>query len=246
VAHSSSLAAQQATSESPAYAANRANVPIAVQKVESGSFDLVDLEVIAESKSVQTIPVLEKEFQASRDQREKGKIADTLVRLGVQNETYWQFLVKGATEALQFDNPSPVRSDSVAGPSPEFVEWAKSHNMAPEAALSMLYKFSTNVAFLAETKDHRAIPILREAMRSNYFLIQSFAAQGLAAIGDTDSIPIIIEACRRDPPASASLVAESLVYFDDARAQNTVDEFVSSDRAKLLRQDRSQGKLPFQ
>jgi hypothetical protein len=77
-------------------------------------------------------------------------------------------------------------------------------------------------------------------------MIEIAAANGLAEIQDEDSIPLIIEACKKAPAAVAGLIAESLIYFDDTEAKSAVDTYVPKDRAKILREARAQGKkLPY-
>jgi hypothetical protein len=73
-------------------------------------------------------------------------------------------------------------------------------------------------------------------------MIENAAAQGLAELQDKDSVPLIIEACKRAPAEAASVIAGSLVYFDDPDAQSAVDAYVSKDLAKLLREAKAQGK----
>jgi HEAT repeat protein len=236
---------EQSRPDKPVYGADNANLPDAIAKVGSGEFGAVHLELIAKSHAVQTIPVLEKQFTNSSDPTIKGKIADALVRLGDKNNDYWDFLVKEATPAVESDAPPLVPSDSQQGPSPEFIAWAKAHNVTTDSALGTMYQLSINVLFLAETGDPRGIPLLRRALFAPSFMTQAYAAEGLALAQDKDSIPLIIEACKRSPTASLA-IAESLVYFDDPRAQNAVDTYIPKDFAKSLREARAKGKTPFQ
>ena len=74
-----------------------------------------------------------------------------------------------------------------------------------------------------------------------YLTVQN-NARLLAEIQDKDSIPLIIEACKRAPAAAAAVIAESLVYFDDTEAQRAVDMYVPKDRAKIIREAKAQGK----
>ena len=72
------------------------------------------------------------------------------------------------------------------------------------------------------------------------------AAMGLAQMQDKDSIPLIIEACKRAPKGFDSGIAEaSLVLFDDSQAQSAVDTYVPKDRAKTKREARAHGLKPF-
>ncbi len=238
-----------------AYAADRANVPDAIAKVKSGDFALVHVEMIAEAGAVEAIPILKEQFLRSQDPFVKAKIASALVRLGDKDDIYRDFLVKQATPALESDAPDFMNFDpqakTGAGPSPEFIAWAKAHNVPPNgpdgtAAEDAMYWFPGKVMLLGSTGDRRAIPLLRQALLSPNHMIEIAAANGLAEIQDEDSIPLIIEACKKAPAAVAGLIAESLIYFDDTEAKSAVDTYVPKDRAKILREARAQGKkLPY-
>jgi HEAT repeat protein len=237
------------------YEADRAAVADAIAKVKSGNFVGVDVDTIGRGGVVQAIPVLKEQFTRSQDPLVKATIARVLIRLGDKDETYWDYLVKLATPALESDAPDFMNFDpqakTGAGPSPEFIAWAKAHNVPPNgpegtAAEDAVYWFPGKVMVLGLTGDRRAIPLLRQALLSPNHMIEIAAANGLAEIQDKDSIPFIIEACKRAPAAAAGLIVESLIYFDDAEARSAVDTYMPKDRAKILREARAQGKkLPW-
>ena len=241
---------QQNQANSPAYAADKANVPDAIAKLKSGKFALVHVDMISKAGAVEAVPILKEQFANSQDPLVKAKIASALVRLGDRDDTYWDLLVKEATRAVESDIPDFMNFDpeakTGAGPSPEFVAWAKAHNMPPNgpgsAAQDAMYGFPGKLMLLGSTGDPRAIPLLRRGLLSPNHQIETAAAMGLAEVHDRDSIPLIIEACKRAPGAAAPGIAESLVYFDDAQAQSTVDKYVPKERAKILRDSVAQGK----
>jgi len=102
------------------------------------------------------------------------------------------------------------------------------------------------VGLLGWSRDPRAIPLLRRALSVHYYQIEIFAAWGLAEVGDKDSIPLIIQACKHAPAEPAEVIAEALVYFDDPAAQNAVDVYIPKERAKIYREAKAQGKkTPF-
>jgi HEAT repeat protein len=238
---------QQSQVSSPAYAADKANVADAIAKVKSGKFALVHVEMIAKARAVEAVPVLREQFVRSQDPLVKTKIASALVRLGDKDDIYWDFLVKQVTPAVESDVPDFLNFDTQAktgaGPSPEFVAWAKAHGVSPESAgEDAMYRLPGKVIILGSTDDPRAIPLLRRGLLSPNHQIEAVAAMGLAEIRDKDSIPLIIEACKRAPAGAAAEIAESLVYFDDAEAQSAVDTYVSKERARILRESVAQGK----
>jgi HEAT repeat protein len=237
------------------YEADKANVADAIAKVKSGNFVGVDVDTIGRGGAVEAIPILKEQFMRSQDPLVKATIARVLIRLGDKDEIYWDYLVKLAAPALKSDAPDFMNFDpqakTGAGPSPEFIAWAKAHNVPPNgpegtAAEDAMYWFPGKVMLLGLTGDRRAIPLLRQALLSPNHMIEITAANGLAEIQDRDSIPFIIEACKRAPAAAAALIAESLIYFDDAEAKSAVDTYMPKDRAKILREARAQGKkLPW-
>jgi HEAT repeat protein len=242
---------QQSQTNTPAYAADKANLADAIAKVKSGNFVLVHIDMIAKADAVEAIPALKEQFGRSNDPLVKGKIASALVRLGDKDNIYWDFVVTQATPALESDAPEFMNLDpqakTGAGPSPEFIAWAKAHNVPPNgpngtAAEDAMVWFPGKVMLLGLTGDRRAIPLLRQALLSPNHMIEIAAANGLAEIQDKESIPLIIEACKKAPPAAAALIAEPLIYFDDIEAQSAVDTYIPKERAKILREAKAEGK----
>jgi hypothetical protein len=222
----------------------------AISQVESGTVTMGAVEQIAESHAVQEIPVLEKQFVAIADENLKGKIASALVRLGDNNDIYWNYLVEQATEAINSGLPFTTARDSQGVPirgqlSPEFNAWIKAHNIPPEAVGDLAFSLPGKVISLAETGDPRGIPLLRRALQSPNPFMALFAAKGLALIHDKASIPLIIAVCKRSYPDEAEAIAESLIYFDDAEAQSAADLYLPKELSQALRQARANGKTPF-
>ena len=239
--------AQQGQHEKLAYGADMANVPDAIAKVKAGEFSGVHVDLITRAGAVEAIPILKEQFVRVQDPLLKAKIAAALVRLGDKDDTYWDFLVKLATPALESDAPDFMRHDSqgksLPGPSPEFEAWVKAHNLSPTGlGEDSFYVLPGKVAFLGWSRDPRAIPLLRQALLSPNYQIEIAAAMGLAEIGDNNSIPFIVEACKRAPAEAAAAIAQALVYFDDAAAQSAVDQYIPKDIAKIYRDAKAHGK----
>src|SRR5712691_11192085 len=74
--------AQQNPPETPAYGADRANLPAALAKVKSGKFLAVHVDLIARAGAVEAIPSLKQQFVRVQDPLLKAKIAAALLRLG--------------------------------------------------------------------------------------------------------------------------------------------------------------------
>jgi hypothetical protein len=228
---------------------NGAQVSDAIEKLKSGHFDDPSMESfyverLTDAKAVQAIPVLERRFVLVTDSTTKMHIASALVRLGDKDDTYWNFLEKQASAAVDspdfrlVDSQGKIAQNQL---SPEFLAWAKAHDLPPDP----VYGLPGNVILLGRTGDPRGIPLLRRALMSNNFIIQVVAAKGLAQIHDKDSIPLIINACQRGSAEAAAGMAQSLLFFDDPRAQSAIDMYVPNDLAKAYREEIARGMGPF-
>jgi HEAT repeat protein len=107
------------------------------------------------------------------------------------------------------------------------------------------YDFPGKVLELAASGDPRGIPLLRRALQSRNYLIVSSSAKGLAQIQDKQSIPLIIAAAQRAPTGFNAVIAESLVYFDDAQAQSAVDTYMPKEKATMDREEKARGRGVF-
>lgn len=218
---------------------------IATAKSKSNVVSSRDVVVIADAGAVQAIPALEEQFKRATDVDTKVSIASGLVKLKDRDDTYWNFLLEQATLAVDSNVPDPVFSASQGKATilgPELQAWADAHNVSINTAgVYARYDFPGKVLQLAMTGDPRGIPLLQRALQSRNYLIVAMAAKGLAQIQDKQSIPLIIAAAQKAPLGYNSLIAESLVYFDDAQAQSAVDTDMPKDRAAMVREARARG-----
>jgi hypothetical protein len=221
----------------------------AIERVKQGDTGL--LEKIVEARATRAVPILKEQFTKSQDPDAKAHIASVLIRLGEKDTLYWDYVVQQAAGAVKSDPPLPTMYDSggkvMRGQtSPEFSAWVKAHDVSAEAASEdAAFVIPAKVYYLAATRDPRGVPLLRQALQSRNVLIAAVAAKGLAAAGDNESIPLIIEACKRAPSDSAVAIAESLIFFDDVRAQDAADLYLPKELAASLREGRTRGLQPF-
>jgi len=222
---------------------------MALKRARSGDVDGRDVVVIANAGAVQAIPSLEEQYKRTTDVDTKLSIASGLVQMKDRDDTYWNFLQEQAALAVDSAIPDANFSPSqgkMMDPAPELQVWADAHNISVETAFRYArYDIPGKVLQLATTGDPRGIPLLRRALQSHNFLMASSAARGLAQIQDKQSIPLIIAAVEKAPVGYNAVIAESLVYFDDAQAQGAVDAHVPKDMAKLLREARAHGHKLF-
>jgi HEAT repeat protein len=201
-----------------------------MSRLKQGEPFRVDIAQVAQAGVVEAIPYLKKQFSITQDQTTKEAVASALVRLGDGDPTYWDYLVQGATAAIDSDEPFPEGFDAkgklVPRPSQEFTAWAKAHNLTIDSAVgTAMHDYPLNVMFLGTARDPRAIPLLRQALASPNYVIQEMGAEALADMQDKASIPFIIAACRNAPAELASALAKFLMEFDDPQAQSAVKEF---------------------
>lgn len=210
------------------------NVQDAIAEINQGKTNPAALQRIAKAGVVELIPVLHEQFPHTEDGLLKEAIASALVRLGDKDRTYWDFLETNAREVVQSDAPFPLQFD-VQGNiipkqfSPEFLDWAKNkHVEARAAAMAQVQTAPAQITLLAITADQRGVELLRRAMASRNYFVQAVAAAGLARLQDTDSVSLIITACKRAPANAATLIARSLVFFNTSQAQSAAESFIQN------------------
>jgi HEAT repeat protein len=198
--------------------------------------------VIADAHAVQAVPLLENYYKRTPDAHIKAEVASALVRLGDTDDTYWNALVKLATPAIESDAPYPLnlhpanKDDMV---SPKFKAWASAHGLSVDAAIKLvILDLPSELAYLARTGDPRGVPMLRRALNSENFQIATLAAAGLAEAKDEASVPLIIEAVKKQPKERASFFADSLLFFDDPEAQKAFAFYMPGVDAKEARKFR--------
>jgi hypothetical protein len=190
------------------------------------------------------VPKLEAAFQSATEPDPKRMIASTLVRAGVKDEIYFDYLASQARAALASDAPSPV----VYGPdgklvrrkwNPEFLAWCKKNGVEPrDTAMSLMYELPAGMLWLASSGDARGYDLLVRGVHSNNYVVAIFAARGLALIQDRRAIPEIIAACQAAPSDAAFGIAWTLIYFHDAEAQQAAEKFITDKRLlEGLRED---------
>ena len=184
--------------------------------LKQGVYGPATQEQIAEAESGQLVPILETRFVTSQDADVKARVARALMDLGEKDNAYWDFLVQQAKLAIESDAPSPQcisLANCVSGHPPEFVSWTRAHNVTEGSqAETALYGLSGKVTLVSG--DPRGIPLLREALKSPNSDIVSEGARGLARVNDKDSIPLILEVCKRvHDPDEVSHIAQWLRGF---------------------------------
>ena len=190
-----------------------------IHELKGGYFGPTTDQEIQDASTGQLILVLKEKFERDHDFEIKDKIASALVRLGDQDNLYWNYLVERVEQALSFDAPSSACIDPADCPSKQYIAWAKAHHVDDASTeASELRDAFQRIELLAYTRDPRAIPILRRALQSQDWQVQSSAAEGLAELRDKGSISLIVNACKQAPAPEARAIAGALELFDDPAA----------------------------
>ena len=221
----------------------------AMTELKAGEVNLVHLHVLGRTGSVEAVPYLEKEFANTTETIKKTALARVLVQLKDTNGVYWDYLVNSVDYILNLNEPDLSAYDSegkaIPGPSAAFIAWAKAKRLdLVEAEQDALITHPAQVLYLGLTGDQHAVPLLRRALESHNYFIEARAARGLAAIGDSFSVPLIIQAVSHAPADPAGAIAQSLLYFDDPDAQYTFNLYVPKEIAQGLREAKAKGMGP--
>ena len=123
----SAQAVQSASSAGTALAKDK--IAAAIDALKSGDLLGADIDLLAKSGAVQAIPELKKQFELTADEKDKGRLAAALVRLGDKDPAWWNYLTEKAGEAINSDVPDIRQFDangktSSSEPSPKFLAWA--------------------------------------------------------------------------------------------------------------------------
>ena len=190
--------------------------------LKQGTYGPAAQEQIAEAEAGQLVPMLEARFVTSQDADVKARVARALVDIGDKGNAYWDFLVEQAKLAIESDVPSSrcFSSTNCTGHA-EYVVWARAHHVSEDtqAEMELHWRLEEKVGLLSG--DPRGIPLLREALKSGNINVVSTGADALTHAYDKDSIPLIVEACKRFHGDEVPLIAHTLRRFmsdPDARA----------------------------
>jgi hypothetical protein len=215
----------------------------AIKEVNGGNYAYVD-QIVKAAGEKESVPILQNLFSQSQAPITKCFIASKLIKLGNGDEVYWNYLAGMAREALDSDIPNfPVYDENgkaIKGKiSPEFEAWAKAQKISGGPwAEDQFYGPMLPLGLLGGTGDTRAIPLLRRGLLARNYLIEAMSAGGLARLKDKDSIPLIVEACKRAPAEAASAIATALLQFKDPEAQAAAEPFLPEDLVRALHDEK--------
>jgi HEAT repeat protein len=192
-----------------------AKVRSVIDFLKQGIYGPATQEQIAEAEAGQLVPILEARFVTSQDAVVKARVARALVDLGDKGNAYWDFLVQQAKLAIESDVPSSrcFSSTNCTGHA-AYVVWARGHNAPEDTKAEMELQWLLEERVQGVFGDPRGISLLREALKSPNNDVVWAGADGLTRDHDKDSIPLIVEACKRfHDPDDVRQIAHTLRQF---------------------------------
>lgn len=183
-------------------------------------------------------------FEATSQIALKERIASILMRIGVRDQVYFDFLSKQAEESLEVDAPWAELFDpntgQVTGINPAFMLWCKKHNLTPAQVFEdARYKVPIPWLYLASAGDQRAFNILLKGLHAENKMIVGYAALGLAKLQNSSAIDPLIAAASETTIGVKYQIAQALWFFNDPKAKTAGDSlaqpFIGEAEGRLRR-----------
>jgi hypothetical protein len=202
------------------------SLPAEAVDSESGFADPQSVAKVVQTRNVAAIPSLERVFDRVRSKREKQMLAAALVALGADNPRYITLLSQYALLVIEDDLPYPLLLDSNGVfergshlRNRKFMDWCSTKGVTPEMALQRaIAEDPLDIRFLAMAQTPATAPILLRALQSRNWMVSSFAAQGLAVLGDSKYLAPVVEAANRVPRSVIMTFAQAILGFKSERS----------------------------
>ena len=229
-----SPAAPTQTSEPPS-----GTVADDIAEIDRGNWAYVGT-LVSHAGATAAIPILEDRLPKSSDPEMKARIASELWKIGDRKPIYLDYLLKLASVAVE--SPNPWKTDANGKMelkedkpqfAPEFISWAHEHGFA-DPPVAATYTLPGYLLMAAETGDWQTDAIFRRGIASPSLLIVTMSAMGLAKLQDTDAIPLLISTCESRPDAAPVIAFESLIFFDDPRAEAAARKYLPPYLLKIF------------
>lgn len=190
----------------------------------------------------------ERVFALTKDTQTKMRLASILLSLGVKDQTYFDYLSGEARKALAHDHdmPWPLLYDDQKQQralNPALNDWCKAHGVDFwDMDRVEFYEMPISWYNLAAAGDRRAYDLLVKGLHSQNLAIAAMAAQGLAKLQDSRAIDELIAVGRQVPGEALGGVVQSLIYFEDPKAQAAAEMLLPEKQKNLLEFYRSEMK----
>jgi len=190
--------------------------------------------IIYNNKSTE-IKKLKEKFEEAEYEIHKALYASILMRLGVNDEKYFNYLKEKADLILNDDRPYPLARDKegkdIRGKlAPKFENWCKKNEIELRECLAQwLYTNPAIINYLGLTGDERFFPYLEAGINSSNRTIVKASANGLGILGDKRGIPLIEEALKNTKDVrDQNRIARSLFFFNDPYAEELAQKYITN------------------
>ena len=221
----------------------------AKKKLAANDISTYDGQVLAQANDAEAIPALEKQFASESDPFSKSLFAQSLVRLHDSNPLYWDYLASQANSVLNDNLPTYLDLDSKTADkdppvvSAELVQWAAEHRMSVEEAQDKSAFSDPGILLaLGGTRDPRAIPFLQRALTARNYFLHAVATTGLVLLDDPASVPLLLAAFQKDPPAVARVSADKLAWSSSPEAQHAAAAYLTKEQIEEIKKSKAAGK----
>jgi len=199
-------------------------------------------------KNPEGVADAEKVFSLTNDTQTKMRLASILLSLRVKDGTYFDFLAGEARKALAHDHdmPWPLLYDDQKQQkalNPALNDWCKTHGVDFwDMDKVEFYEMPISWYDLAAAGYPPAYDLLVKGLHSQNLAIVAMAAQGLAKLQDPRAIDELIAVGRQVPGEALGGIVQSLIYFEDPKAQAAAQTLLPEKQRNLLDFYRGQKK----
>jgi hypothetical protein len=208
-----------------------------LQALEDQKLDQHGISMLSDrSRDPRVIPAMEKGFGVATTKEKKQSFALALIRAGVRDEAYFEYLAGFAKEAIESRAPLIYALDEKGVPrrgvrNPEFDLWCNQENKdVLEESGRQLGIYPTDVSMLVMAVDTRSSAIFLQGLNSSNRLIISLSAAGLADLGNLDTVRPIVSAALRSRVNIDVVIGKALAGFDQPGAQVQIDAALKGSR----------------
>ncbi|MGH7884591.1 MAG: hypothetical protein ACRENO_02710 [Thermodesulfobacteriota bacterium] len=196
----------------------------------------VDKNNVTENHSLD-IKILEKQFEEAEHEVHKSLYASLLLRLGVDDEKYFNYLNDLAETIIRDDRPFPLKIDEngneIKGQtSDEFQDWCQKNNIEINLCVTEYFRiYPAIISYLGLTNDETFFSYLETGIFSPNLGLVLGSANGLGILGDERGISLIEKALNEtDNKSKQFYIAIPLLFFNDSYAQNLAENYIKNKK----------------
>ncbi|MGH7884680.1 MAG: HEAT repeat domain-containing protein [Thermodesulfobacteriota bacterium] len=191
---------------------------------------------VTENQSLD-IKVLEKQFEEAEHEVHKSLYSSILIRLGVEDEKYFNYLNDLAETIIRDHRPFPLKLDDSGNEirgqaSDEFQDWCKEENKEINVCVTEYFRtYPAIISYLGLTDDDKFFDYLKSGLNSSNDSIVIASANGLGILGNEKGIQLIENALENTENKSYQReIALSLFFIDNSYAEELARQYISDER----------------